>query len=438
MVLSAKLKLDTTEFTAPLAAAAVSSSKVAQSIGQIDPARAARAAEAFRRLSIDAASGRVQLNGTSDALLGVSDLADKAASSMGRAVEQTRLLGLQTHQIRQLSVALGGMALNVAGSALQAYGHDTEAGYLRAIGAGALSGAMVGGMTFGPQGAAVGSVIGGASGGANQYFGNKRTDEEQNERLRQSLENIKIGGESAKRAIADLDSASEATATLKKMREEVEKLKAQLAKNLDSGDWPVTRLNMMSSLLDQVSAKESALRASENDSKQNAEQLNRSMTIGQSRDTLAAFKSSQADAESRQVFDQSFNSASTTAERVALVKSRMDEFGESAAKLSEILESTTTQADPEAFAAALKSLSTVANEVTRLKGLDTKVKAGPLLPSEHAAAIPSDSLSRIGIFVGGANNRMESLAERTARATQQSERHLRLIATKPAGRLVWN
>jgi hypothetical protein len=79
----------------------------------------------------------------------------------------------------------------------------------------------------------------------------------------------------------------------------------------------------------------------------------------------------------------------------------------------------------------------ISNEFTRLQGLDTKVKDQPLRPSERSASIPSDSLARIGVFVGGAGNKMESIAERTARATTASERLLRQIATKATGRLVW-
>jgi hypothetical protein len=399
MVLSAKLKLDTSQFAGPLRESAAASGQLAQSVGRI------------------------------------SNELKSASVNMGQ-------FNLSKQELKQLGMAFGGMALNIAGASLELAGFNREAGYLKAMGSGALQGAMIGGMSKGLPGAVAGMVIGALSGGAGEGLATALEDQQAAEaetrRLNQAMENLRVGANTAQRAIAGLESADQATATLKRLREAVAELQDRMGKGFDTGDFAGTRLRNMLAAIDQLSAKEAALRASEAAAKQNADQLERSMNIGQSRDTLAAFKVSQSESDSRQGFDKSFESAKTTADRVALVKARMDEFGESAAKLSAILESTTTQADPEAFAAALNSLRTVANEITRLKGLDTKVKPKALLPSEHAAAIPSDSLARIGIFVGGAGNKMESIAERTARATAQSERHLRQMVTKAGnGKLVW-
>jgi hypothetical protein len=424
MLLSAKLKLDTTQFAGPLQAAAVSSGKVAQSIVAIDPARASRAAEAFRRLSLDAASGRVQLSGTSNEMLGVADGASEVAAGMDA-------LAMKTSQIRMLSAAFGGMALNIGGATLQALRLNREAEYLKSMGGGALQGAMVGGMSFGLKGGAIGAVVGTAAGAAQGFLGNMAEEaqaaEAESTRLAQAMENIRVGSNSAQRAIAGLESADQATATLKKMREEVAELQDRMGKGFEVGDFAGARLKSMLSLIEQVSAKEAALRASEKEK-----------TIGESRAALGAFDVSQSDAASRRGFDKEFQSAKTSADRVALVTARMDEFGAAAAKLRERLLLPETQADHEAFSAALGRMMTISNEFTRLQGLDTKVKDQPLRPSERSASIPSDSLARIGIFVGGAGNKMESIAERTARASAQSERHLRQIASKAGkGGLVW-
>jgi hypothetical protein len=207
-----------------------------------------------------------------------------------------------------------------------------------------------------------------------------------------------------------------------------------MGKGFDTGDFAGTRLRNMLAAIDQVSAKEAALRAAE-------AAATRESNIGQSRAALGAFDVSQADAANRRIFDASFESAKTSADRVALVTARMDEFGEAAANLRARLILPETQADPEAFAAAFDRLRTLANEVTRLQGLKTDVAAPAdkgALARSTAAAIPTDSLARIGIFVGGAGNKMESIAERTARATAQSERHLRQMVAKAGnGRLVW-
>jgi hypothetical protein len=245
------------------------------------------------------------------------------------------------------------------------------------------------------------------------------------------LEGVRIDFESTGRAIGSMEKADQATATLKQIREEIEKLQSRMAVGLEIGDIPRAKLIDLQSLLGQVTTKQAELRESE-------AAKTRETTIGESRAALGAFDVSQSDAASRRGFDKEFQSAKTSADRVALVSSRMDEFGAAAAKLRERLLLPETQADPEAFSAALSRMSTISNEFTRLQGLDTKVKDQPLRPSERSASIPSDSLARIGIFVGGAGNKMESIAERTARASAQSERHLRQIASKAGkGGLVW-
>jgi len=441
MVLSAKLKLDTSQFAGPLAEAAISSSKVAQSLGKLDSAQAFRAAEAFRRLALDAASGRIQLSGTSNELLGLANGADKVAAGISRASGKMDEFSMKASKAKMLIASLGGMALNLGGAALEAYGQDKSAGYLKSMGSAALQyGLMIGMITRNMYATAGATVVGAGFGAGTEYFGNVKREKKETERLRQSGENLRIGFESTGRAIESLNSADQAASTLKKLREEYDVLKARMESGINVGDWPVTQLGQMNDLIDKLSQKEATLRNSENDSKQNDDQLSRSLTIGQSRDTLAAFKVSQSESASRQGFDKEFQSAKTSADRVALVSSRMDEFGAKAAELRTTLESLNVQADPEAFGAAFERLRTLANEVTRLQGLDTKVKAEPqkLLPSDHSAAIPTDSLARIGIFVGGAGNKMESIAERTARATAQSERHLRqMVAKNGTGRLVW-
>jgi hypothetical protein len=61
-------------------------------------------------------------------------------------------------------------------------------------------------------------------------------------------------------------------------------------------------------------------------------------------------------------------------------------------------------------------------------GTIDKPKAG------KAPAIAADALARIGGFVGGAQSKLESLSERTAKATEQMAR---LLAVKGSNRLVW-
>jgi hypothetical protein len=395
MVLSAKLKLDTSQFAGPLRESAAASGQLAQSVGRI------------------------------------SNELKSASVNMGQ-------FNLSKQELKQLGMAFGGMALNIAGASLELAGFNREAGYLKAMGSGALQGAMIGGMSKGLPGAVAGMVIGALSGGAGEGLATALEDQQAAEaetrRLNQAMENLRVGANTAQRAIAGLESADQATATLKRLREAVAELQDRMGKGFDTGDFAGTRLRNMLAAIDQLSAKEAALRASEAAAKTES-------NIGQSRAALAAFDVSQADAASRRGFDTSFQSAKTSADRVALVTARMDEFGEAAAKLRARLILPETQADPGAFAAAFERLRTLANEVTRLQGLKTDVAApadkGSLARST-AAAIPSDSLARIGIFVGGAGNKMESIAERTARATAQSERHLRQMVAKAGnGRLVW-
>jgi hypothetical protein len=425
MLLSAKLRLDTTAFTGPLKEAAAASRGTAAALNSMDPAATERARDALRRLREDADSGRIALSGVSDGLDDVADSAARAETGIGRAAKQTELLGMKTAQIRQLSLALGGMALNVGGAALEAAGQDRAAGYLQAAGSQALQGAMVGGMAFGPKGAAIGAVIGGASGVTTHFLKDMKRDREEAEKLDQAFRELRIGGEAAMRNIADIGKSDQAEATLRGLTNEFLILQARFADGLELGEVPFRKLQELQTAMAAASQRAAVLRESEARSA-------REEAISESRGALAGFDVAQADAESRRVFDSIFAGAKTSADKAALVSTRIAEFGAAAADLRERLLMPATQADPEKFQAAFARMATMANEVARLKGITIKPDSpSKTQPAPRAPAFASDQLARIGIFTSG-GGKMESLAERSARIAERSERHLSKLANRAA------
>lgn len=97
-------------------------------------------------------------------------MADGLTKAGGAAEELAKQLNKGHESIKHLSLLLGGMTLDVAGSALKAYGYNSEASLLQSAGQSALQLGLTGAMLGGSKGGVIGGVVGLAGGLAKGYF----------------------------------------------------------------------------------------------------------------------------------------------------------------------------------------------------------------------------------------------------------------------------
>lgn len=112
------------------------------------------------------------------------EMGDQVSSSMDKAAESTKRLGDETgkaaDKARQLSgalkaaaIAIGGMAVSMAGNYLRSEGKDKAADYVDSVGSNAMRGAVIGaaaGSVIPGVGTVAGGLIGGVAGGISGFF----------------------------------------------------------------------------------------------------------------------------------------------------------------------------------------------------------------------------------------------------------------------------
>lgn len=125
------------------------------------------------KATLDLAEAKASLSTLGREVDASMSTAANGAQKLGKSLDQVATSAkLSAQQIGQIAIGFSGMGFRLAATVAEAQGYSKAAGYLSAIGMGAVHGAALG-VGMGPVGIAAGAVVGGGTAGIGQYFNNE-------------------------------------------------------------------------------------------------------------------------------------------------------------------------------------------------------------------------------------------------------------------------